>query len=389
MNFEGITRVLLLEDNEADAGIVRRYLLHAQTGRFEVVWARGAAEAIAQIEQTRPDIGLIDYNLGLHSGLEFLQACRASGLCIPWILLTGAGGLDVAMEARRLGAMDFLDKEELTPVMLERTIRYTLENFRVREELRSMNEVLEARVRRRTRELERSNKDLENFAHVVSHELRLPLQAIVEHIRMARGGQDAEPGGGHLARALETAQGLQALVRNMLDLARLATNEKRFLPASMRLVAESAARELTPLAMEKGAHIAIGPMPILMGDPYFLGLLFQNLIGNALVHGGESPCVSVTASRENGAWRFRVADNGRGIPPEAGERVFAMFGRTGGPPGEGGYGVGLPLCRRIVEFHGGRIGLESPAGGGAVVSFSIPAQAEDPLDLEMAAGACG
>jgi signal transduction histidine kinase len=381
--------VLLLEDNEADAGIVRRYLQESRAPGFHVVWMRTVAEACAWLKHARPGVGIIDHDLGSRDGLSFLREADEAGVRAPWIILTGAGNLGLAMEAQRLGAMEFLDKGELSPPMLVRTIRYAMENFHAREELRAINDLLETRVRQRTRELEQSNRDLANFAHVVSHELRLPLKAIIEHISMAQfrgthGSEDA-----HLAHALDAARGLQALVRSMLDFARLGTDGKRFLPASMRVMAESAARELEPLVQEKAARITIGPLPVIIGDPYFLGLLFQHLIGNALQHAGGSPCITVTASRENGAWRFHVADNGRGISAEERNDLFSLFDRTNRTSSGEGYGVGLPLCRRIVEHHGGRIWVESPAGGGAVFTFSIPAHAGDALDRELAAGVCG
>jgi len=194
---ESIVRVLLVDDDEEDYTVVNRYLKKARTGPFDVQWVPGFEEALAAIKRRSHDVCLLDYRLGEHSGLDLLRKVQALGVDLPVILLTGRGSFELDIEAMELGAFDYLDKADITPALLERSIRYTIENHSARVALRKANEELELRVRERTAELRRSNLDLEKFANVVARDLQIPLEAMtrqIEQMKSRKPGGDEELG---------------------------------------------------------------------------------------------------------------------------------------------------------------------------------------------------
>jgi len=145
MDTSGIA-VLLIDDDEEEYMVVRRYLEKARGAPFDVAWVATFEDALETMERGAHDVCLLDYRLGERTGIELLERMRQRGLETPVILLTGRGSLELDLEAMELGAFDYLDKAELTPILLERSIRYALENYRARAALRKANEELESRV---------------------------------------------------------------------------------------------------------------------------------------------------------------------------------------------------------------------------------------------------
>ena len=192
MDTDGIN-VLVVDDDEEEYVVVRKYLKRAQAGLFHVHWAPTIDEALAAMQSEEHDVCLLDYHLGERTGIEVLREVRALGCDIPVILLTGQGSLELDLEAMQMGACDYMEKGDLTPVVLDRSIRYTIENHRARVALRKANEELEQRVRERTTELDRSNRDLEQFANIVAQDLQEPLRAMTQYIGAIRARVSDRP----------------------------------------------------------------------------------------------------------------------------------------------------------------------------------------------------
>ncbi len=175
-------RVLVVDDDEEEYIVVDKYLRRAVTATYSVDWVSSFEKALETVAADVHDICLLDYQLGEHTGLELLREMRGRGYQRPVILLTGHGNVEVDMQAMELGAFDYIEKTNLTPALIERSIRYAIENYRVREALREANEELESRVRERTAELHRSNLELEQFAEIVARDLQQPLRMLAEHV---------------------------------------------------------------------------------------------------------------------------------------------------------------------------------------------------------------
>ncbi|MEY2408491.1 MAG: hypothetical protein QOF48_1161, partial [Verrucomicrobiota bacterium] len=248
---------------------------------------------------------------------------------------------------------------------------------RAQSELRALNEQLEQRVLDRTLELRRSNEDLEQFAYVASHDLQEPLRMVTSYITLLRQreGPKLDPNAQQfIAIALDGATRMQQLIQDLLAYARVGTQVRQLVTVECQEACDAALSNLH-LAIEKaGATVTHDPLPRVTGDLTLLTQLFQNLIGNALKFRGEAPpCVHVGCARHGAEWEFFVRDNGIGIAPQDFERVFVVFQRLHSQDKYPGTGIGLSVCKKIVERHGGHIRVESKPGKGTTFFFTMPA----------------
>ncbi|HRJ59648.1 MAG TPA: ATP-binding protein, partial [Azospirillaceae bacterium] len=238
---------------------------------------------------------------------------------------------------------------------------------------------MEEALRRQTEALSRSNAELEAFAYVASHDLRQPLRtvnsyaALLERELGAAVSDDAKEFIGFIR---DGAKRMDRLVVDLLEYSRVGRNCAPFSPVSTATTAQDAVANLNAALLESGGAVVISPdLPTVRGDESELLRLFQNLIGNAIKyrHPDRPPQIVVTAESQDDHLLFSVADNGIGVAPQHFERIFGIFQRLHGPSdGVEGTGVGLALCKKIVEHHGGRIWVESAPAEGCVFRFSLP-----------------
>jgi signal transduction histidine kinase len=372
---------LLVEDNLADSELVLRELRH---GGFEVTCevVQTADQFRQKLQTTTPDVVLADYNLGSWRGMEALEILRGAGLDIPLILVSGAVGDVTAVECIKLGATDYVLKDSLT--RLPASVRRALQEKQVRKERRQA----EADLAKKAEELARSNRDLEQFAYVASHDLQEPLRMVAAYTQLLAeryAGKLDENADKYIRYALEGALRMQTLVTDLLTFSRVGRNRKST-PLAGDAVVREALENLRAALQESGAVVHYEALPTVSGDRTQLVQLFQNLIGNAIKFRGEkAPVIAVSAERsgadKHGAeWTFSVNDNGIGIAAEHAEAIFVIFQRLHTRAEYPGNGVGLAICKKIVEQHGGRISVESKAGEGASFKFTLPAS---PADGEM------
>ena len=234
----------------------------------------------------------------------------------------------------------------------------------------------------RTKELERSNEELERFAYVASHDLQEPLRAVASHVQILaedyQGRLDADADES-IRHAIEGAAHMRLLIQDLLAYSRVNRKNEPREPVPAAEACAKALRHLEVSVRESGAEVTFGSLPVVEADPTQLIQLFQNLVGNALkFHGTEPSRVHVSAERTEEGWLFSVRDNGIGIDPQHRERIFAPFERLHGRHEYPGTGIGLAICKKIVERHGGRIWVESNPGGGSVFRFTMPAIEEKP-----------
>ena len=232
-------------------------------------------------------------------------------------------------------------------------------------------------------DLLRSNADLEQFAYVASHDLQEPLRKVASFCQLLEkryGDQLDERGRQYIEFAVDGAKRLQVLINDLLTFSRVGRSDDLGVRVPLDRVLDTAIADLAVVVEDSGAVIERpAHLPEVMGDPTLLAMLWQNLVGNGIKFRipGRDPVVRITADAEPaGMWQFCVADNGIGIAPEFAEKVFVIFQRLHNRDSYAGTGIGLALCKRIVERHGGEISLDTAYADGARVCFTLPEAVE-------------
>lgn len=233
------------------------------------------------------------------------------------------------------------------------------------------------RLRAQARELMRSNEELQQFAYVASHDLQEPLRMVASYTQLLaqRYGDKLDADAADFIHyAVDGARRMQALINDLLAYSRVGTRGQPFAEVNCDGVVRTALQNLKVAVEETGATVRYGGLPIVFGDSTQLVQLFQNLVGNAIKfrRPGEPPEIEISARRGDGAWQFAVSDNGIGIEPQHSERIFVIFQRLHTREKYPGTGIGLAVCRKIVERHGGRLWVESNPGHGSVFQFTLP-----------------
>jgi signal transduction histidine kinase len=362
-------RALLLEDNQLDAELVLRAL---RKHNFEVsAWIVQDEAGFTQALRSHcPDIVLADFNLPNWTGMAALDVLRREGLDIPMILVSGAVGDMTAVDCIKRGATDYVLKDGLA--RLPEAVRRALEE----RELRQSRRQAEQDLARKVEELARSNADLEQFAYVASHDLQEPLRMVTAYTQLLaeryRGKLDADADK-FIGYASEGAMRMQVLIQDLLAFSRVGRSGSSNESIDCNTVMQEVLQALSAAVEESGAVISYPQLPQIQGDRTQLGQVFQNLIGNAIkFRGKEAPKISVQAENKDEQWCFEVSDNGIGIPPENSGHVFEVFYRLHARSEYPGNGIGLAICKKIIERYGGRIWVESQGGSGSHFKFTLP-----------------
>ena len=228
---------------------------------------------------------------------------------------------------------------------------------------------------RRATELSASNAELERFAYIASHDLQEPLRMVSSFLQLLQkkySGQLDERADQYIHYAVDGAERMKALIMDLLEYSRLGTGKEAFDQVDVNEVMAEVGEVFREQIGMSGAEVRIGSLPIVWGDRVQLTQLFQNLMSNALKYsGGKPPVIKIGAEEHPDRWQFSVADNGIGIDPQFFDKIFIIFQRLHNRNEYTGTGIGLAICKKIVERHGGRIWVESGSGEGSTFYFTI------------------
>jgi light-regulated signal transduction histidine kinase (bacteriophytochrome) len=294
--------------------------------------------------------------------METIELLRQEGLDIPVIIVSGALGELKAVECIKQGAADYVLKDHLP--RLPESVRGAIREQKLRDEnLRAQAD------------LARSNRDLEQFAYAASHDLQEPLRMVATYSQLLaeryRGKLDGTADK-YIDYAVDGALRMQTLIQDLLAFSRVGRQGNEPQLTDCNLVVESAIANLQAAVQESGAQFFIDKLPTVTAEPAELRQLFQNLLGNAIkFRSPRPPEIHIAAKIKGHDWVFSVSDNGIGIAPEHAETIFGIFKRLHTHSEYPGSGIGLAICKKIVEQSGGRIWVESQPQG-ARFCFTLP-----------------
>jgi signal transduction histidine kinase len=364
--------VLLVEDNPADADLVLHEL---RRGGFDVAdtIVETAEGFRRQVRKHTPDLVLADYNVEHWRSMEALDILRLEGLDIPVILVSNTLGDVTAVECIKQGASDYVLKDSLA--RLPECVRRALEETRIRQEHRLAHEDL----RKKAEELTRSNTELEQFACAASHDLQEPLRMVINYIQLLaeryRGNLD-DQGDSFIQYVVDGAARMRTLIQDLMAFSCASQREGGLTNTDCNEVVRQALGNLQFAVRESGAIVTSDDLPVVLANAGQLRQVFQNLIGNAIkFRSTEAPVIHIGNEWTGIEWVFSVRDNGISIAPANREIIFTVFRRLHTQTEYSGNGLGLAICRKIVEQAGGTIWVEPQAAPGTTFKFTWPATA--------------
>jgi two-component system sensor histidine kinase/response regulator len=404
-------KVLAVDDRRENLAVIAEIL--SKLGA-DVVLASSGRDALAMLKEDVFAVMLLDVSMPEMDGYEVARHMRESGSHVPVILLTGVDRDErCLLKGYDAGVVDFLFKP-ISPTVVRHKVQVFLNLFNERKAVELANRKLvalqqvlitrrieaerdsreialqKAELEYRNQELMHRNRELDSFAHVVSHDLRQPVQSILDYLDLIAIEAGPSPDSNiqrWIGSCLRLGQSMHGLISDVLEYATLGTQTITMQPTDSNAALANAMERLMAAVKESGACVTCEPLPRVLGSEKLLTRVFQNLISNAIKYRGEEPAtIQVRAEwdprRKN--WLFRVIDNGRGIDPNDGARIFEMFARTKDSQDIPGTGIGLAICKRIVEAHGGRIWVTSKLKQGSEFCFALTGEnslPENPRDL--------
>lgn len=379
-------KVLVVEDDEGDFILLERLFREIDWARFKVDWTPSFDAALPRMADNLDDVYLVDYRLGVHTGIDLLLQAEALGCTSPVIVLTGQGHYEADVQAMKAGAADYLVKGQIRPALLERSIRYAIERKRILKALQKSEN--EARQHREELAHVARLNTLGELATGLAHELNQPLTAVVNYVRgCQRRLKNEGIGSGELSEALERAGSEARRAGAILHRIRGMVCKRR--PDRVRadlndLVTDATGilkSELRRAQVELELCLSDG-LPSLWIDLVQVEQVLVNLMKNA-IEAMEGACSSprrlrVSTQLESRMVEILVQDSGPGVEEEDIQRVFDAFFTTK----EKGMGMGLSICQSIVESQGGRLSVRRNGWGGCTFQFTLPWDRSEPTTEE-------
>jgi signal transduction histidine kinase len=384
MNAYSPSTVLIVDDTPANVRVLAEYL---DGHGFTVTVAQDGEEGLERARFGRPDLILLDAMMPGWDGFETCRRLKAEPAtsAIPVIFMTALSDIGDKVRAYEAGGVDYITKPFHAEEVLAR-INTHLSLRNMQRQLQEQNEALQREVQERqhaeqvlaerSRDLARSNAELERMAYIASHDLQEPLRMVASYVQLLERrymGKLDEDAHEFIGFAVDGAKRMQALIDDLLTISRVDTKARPMHPVDLGQALAAALRSLRIAIEESQAEVRAAPLPVVRGDSAQLTQVFQNLVSNAIKFCQTPPRVTLSARRDGRLWRIEVGDNGIGVPAEYRERIFGMFQRLHGRREYAGTGIGLAICQKIVERHGGNIWVEDGADGGSLFVFTVPA----------------
>ena len=404
-------KITMIDDDEGDFFIVNETIKQAVPNRYVMEWASTYEEGLKYIAENRSEVYLVDYHLGVYSGMDLIKEAIRKGCQEPLIIFTGQNDQDVDKEAMEAGASDYLVKGNISGPVLERSIRYAIANSRHRKEILKLNSELEERVKQRTRKLEETLDELKHSQHELilakvkseqaamsaekaahakqqflsnmSHEIRTPMNAIIGFTRLLEKTTLTEEQSEFVQAVKTSGENLLVIINDVLDFSKGQSGKIAFEKTSFSVLhqVDSILDLMAPKAKEKGLllHTSFDrSIPEhLMGDPARLNQILINLLGNAIKfteHGEVRISVENRSDTNNHVEvEFKISDTGIGIPGDKLTTIFEEFSQASNDITRkyGGSGLGLAIVKQLVEAQGGKINVKSTEGKGSVFTFVL------------------
>ncbi|VXD21789.1 response regulator [Planktothrix paucivesiculata] len=364
--------ILIVDDTPDNLRLLSKTL--SEQG-YEVQCAINGNLALMAVKHEPPDLILLDIKMPEMDGYEVCKRLKnqAETAEIPVIFLSALDDVFDKVKAFNVGGADYITKPFQVEEVFAR-IENQLTICRLQQQLQTKNIKLE----QLNQELQRSNRELEEFAYIVSHDLQQPLQTITGFAELLLAlkseinlEEEAEE---YVTPILEEGIRMQELIQNLLEYSRVGTKKRHFEITNCQEILRKSLGHLHSAIEESCAIITHETLPTLRADRIQLGQLFQNLIGNGIKYQRPNiqPKIVISVQEKPEEWLFRVEDNGIGIKPENFDRIFQVFQRLHTYQDYPGSGVGLAICKKIVERHQGKIWLESEWGIGTTFHFTLP-----------------
>ncbi|MFQ5509943.1 MAG: ATP-binding protein [Leptospirillia bacterium] len=376
-------RILIVDDSPEDREFYRRLLQQEWGTACTFLEAETVEEGLTICRDSAPDCVLLDYSLPDGDGIEFLTRLRhGSGTPMtPIVMLTGHGSESIAVEAMKEGARDYLIKGSLTAKAISRSVGNAIEKGQLARALHDKHVELE----RANRDLVRKNREIQSFYHTVSHELKTPMTVIREFsMIMIDGiaGELSEEQRSYLHIIRRNCDQMTVMVNDLLDSSRLENGKLSIYkePCSIGALIESVASEIQPIMLEGGIELSCDVQPDLPEvalDSSRMRQVLDNLLSNAAKFtppGGRVEVRAEYGKNDDENIRISVTDSGKGMEKTHLEYVFDRFYQVGDrhTEGTGGLGLGLNICKGIVDLHGGSLEVTSEPGYGSTFSFTLP-----------------
>lgn len=363
-----VPSILIVEDENISAMNLQRKL--EKLGYPISGVASSASSAVQQAHEKRPQLVLMD--IALKGGQDGIDAARKiKTLDIPVVYLTALSDDGTINRAKETDPFGYLVKP-LEERSLHITIEIALYKHQVEHRLKE-----EITARRKTEdELERSNEELEQFASVASHDLREPLRTMSCYLRLLQResqNQLNSKSNEYLDFALKTASRMTNLIDDLLEYSHAGKKREAHTFVDCNEVYRTVVGNLAVAIQESHADISCDLLPTVFADEKELGQLFQNLISNAIKYRHKrNPKIHIHCAAVDSEWRFSLRDNGIGIAPGEREQIFVVFRRLHNQGQYEGTGIGLAICKKIIEAHEGKIWVDSKEGEGSTFYFTLP-----------------
>jgi len=357
--------VLIIDDDDVDRERLRR-ALETEASDLVVVEADSLETGIDLSHQREIDVVVLDLRLQSTSGLETLHAFRAHVVHLPVVLVSGIADEQLAMDSINEGADDFVNKNAFESRWFKIVLLNACRRFAMKQQ------VLES-----TEKLERANQGLQQFAYIVSHDLQEPLRAIRgfgEILQRDTKESMDQNNSTKLTRIVDSAARMQQLIHDLLEYARHSTDEMHCSRVDLNDCVEFARLNLQTSIEESKAQFEVSTLPTVSGTSSQLNQLFQNLIGNAIKYrkSDASPLISIAAVEKDKEIEVTVSDNGIGIDSDYQDSIFDVFSRAQSRDDYPGTGIGLAICNKVVERHGGSLTVQSIVGEGSTFCIRLP-----------------